>query len=211
MHWREMGPKDKFKDDGPPADAYVEMVLFKKFSQRPSECMVIPEGALVMTGMSLLWRDSWLYLAFQRVDKGEWSLFDFVDPPRNAALRPADRVIGEQEPDVLRIHLKQFLLPAIPADPSAYVSQPHPGGGSIISVAETKKPTRVKITGRKVMTTGATTSPVAVSISLASGGAVVTAPTILVSPPRAQKKRRIMPHLTSFQAIKAAHALPAGE
>ncbi|KAJ0520612.1 hypothetical protein HanIR_Chr10g0461331 [Helianthus annuus] len=126
--------------------------------------MVIPEGALVMTGMSLLWRDSWLYLAFQRVDKGEWSLFDFVDPPRNAALRPADRVIGEQEPDVLRIHLKQFMLPAIPADPSAYVSQPHPGGGSIVSVAETKKPTRVKITGRKVMTAGATTSPVAVPL-----------------------------------------------
>ncbi|KAJ0699443.1 hypothetical protein HanRHA438_Chr10g0440291 [Helianthus annuus] len=102
------------------------------------------------------------------------------------------------------------MLPAVPADPSAYVSQPHPGGGSILSVAEIKKPTRVNITGRKVMTAGATTSPVAVSIFVAPGGAVVTARTILVSPPRAQKKRRIMPHLTSFQAIKAAHALPAG-
>ncbi|MFS7944151.1 hypothetical protein Hanom_Chr06g00508701 [Helianthus anomalus] len=42
---------------------------------------VIPQGALVLAGMSLLWRDSRLYPAFQRVDNGEWSLFDFIDPP----------------------------------------------------------------------------------------------------------------------------------
>ncbi|KAF5773122.1 hypothetical protein HanXRQr2_Chr13g0585151 [Helianthus annuus] len=91
------------------------------------------------------------------------------------------------------------------------MSQPPPSGGSSVSIAETKKPTRVKITGRKVITAGATTSPVAVSISLApEGTTAVSAPTSLVSPPRAQKKRRIMPPLTSFQVIKAAHALPAG-
>ncbi|MFS7999307.1 hypothetical protein Hanom_Chr12g01164531 [Helianthus anomalus] len=53
MQWREMWAKDKFKDEGPPADAYVENALFKRLSQRPSECTVIPEGALVMAGMSL--------------------------------------------------------------------------------------------------------------------------------------------------------------
>ncbi|MFS8007771.1 hypothetical protein Hanom_Chr14g01264961 [Helianthus anomalus] len=100
-----MGPKDKFKDDGPPADAYVENALFKRLSQQPSKCMVIPEGALLMAGMSLLWHDIRLYPSFQRDDEGKWSLFDFVDPPQNAALRAADRVIGEQEPDVLKIHL----------------------------------------------------------------------------------------------------------
>ncbi|MFS7986704.1 hypothetical protein Hanom_Chr11g01013421 [Helianthus anomalus] len=80
MYWREMGAKDKFKDDGPPADVFIENALFKRLSQRPSECSVIPEGALVMAGMSLLWRNSRLYPAFQRLDEGEWSLFDFVDP-----------------------------------------------------------------------------------------------------------------------------------
>ncbi|KAJ0703966.1 hypothetical protein HanPI659440_Chr14g0557411 [Helianthus annuus] len=81
MHWREMGAKDRFKDDGPPADAYIENALFKRLSQHPSECTVIPEGALVMAGMSLLWRNSQLYPATQKVDEGEWRLFDFVDPP----------------------------------------------------------------------------------------------------------------------------------
>ncbi|MFS7979473.1 hypothetical protein Hanom_Chr10g00927701 [Helianthus anomalus] len=97
--WREMGPKEKFKDEGPPSAAYIENALFKKLNQRPSECTIIPEGALVMVGMS------------------KWSMFDFDEPPRNAALISADRVIEEQEPDVLRIHLEQFLLPAVPADP----------------------------------------------------------------------------------------------
>ncbi|MFS7968285.1 hypothetical protein Hanom_Chr09g00795661 [Helianthus anomalus] len=86
-----MGAKDKFKDDGPPADTYVENALFKRLSQSPSECTVIPEGALVMAGAT-----------------------------------------------------------------------------------------------------------------------AVSAPTSVVSPPRAKRKRRILPPLTSFQATKAAHALPAG-
>ncbi|KAJ0709012.1 hypothetical protein HanRHA438_Chr09g0420031 [Helianthus annuus] len=51
----------------------------------------------------------------------------------------------------------------------------------------------------------------AVSISAVPEGVTAfSAPISLVSPPRAQKERRIMPPLTSFQAIKAAHALPAG-
>ncbi|MFS7914380.1 putative phospholipase C, phosphatidylinositol-specific, Y domain-containing protein [Helianthus anomalus] len=72
MHWREMGSKEKFKDEGPPADAYIENALFKKLSKPPSECQVIPEGALVLVGMSLLWRDSRLYPAFQRFDNGKY-------------------------------------------------------------------------------------------------------------------------------------------
>ncbi|MFS8007772.1 hypothetical protein Hanom_Chr14g01264971 [Helianthus anomalus] len=80
-----------------------------------------------------------------------------------------------------------------------------------MSAVETKKPTRVKITGRKVMTAGATTTPVAVSISVAPEGATtVSAPADVASPPRAQKKHTILPLLTSFQAIKAAHAIPVG-
>ncbi|MFS8017727.1 hypothetical protein Hanom_Chr15g01383821 [Helianthus anomalus] len=105
MQWRDMGPNDNVKEDGPPKDAYVENALFKRLCEYPFECTVLPEGALVMAGMSLLWRDIRLYPSFQRDDEGKWSLFDFVDPPRNATLRAADRVIGEHEPEVLKIHL----------------------------------------------------------------------------------------------------------
>ncbi|MFS7916990.1 hypothetical protein Hanom_Chr03g00183801 [Helianthus anomalus] len=143
MEWREMGPKDMVKEDGPLKDAYVENALFKRLCECPSECTVIPKGALLMAGMSLLRR--------------KWSLFDFVDPPHNAALRAADRVIGKQEPDVLKIHLEQFLLPSVPADPVAYISQPPPSEGSGISAIEAKKPIRVKIIGRKYMVAGAAT------------------------------------------------------
>ncbi|KAJ0801987.1 hypothetical protein HanPI659440_Chr03g0124151 [Helianthus annuus] len=61
------------------------------------------------------------------------------------------------------------------------------------------------------MAAGDTNSPVAVSNYVAPGGAAVTSATAsLVSPPRVQKKRRILPPLTSFQAIQAAHVLPTG-
>ncbi|MFS8003555.1 hypothetical protein Hanom_Chr13g01215341 [Helianthus anomalus] len=71
-----------------------------------------------------------------------------------------------------------------------------------------KKPIRVKVTGRKYMVAGTTTSPVAVSVSVPSGSAAVTSIAAdLVSPPRAQKKRRVVPPLTAFQAIQAAHAV----
>ncbi|KAL9992405.1 hypothetical protein Hdeb2414_s1177g00989371 [Helianthus debilis subsp. tardiflorus] len=147
MQWREVGPKDKVKDDGPPKDAYVGNALYKRLCECPSEYTVILEGALVMAGMSLLWRDIKLYPSFQRDDEGKWSLFDFVDPSRNATLRATDRVIGEQEPDVLKIQLEQFLLPDVSADPTAYTSQPPPSGGSNIFAAEAKKPFRVESPG----------------------------------------------------------------
>ncbi|MFS8021915.1 hypothetical protein Hanom_Chr16g01433121 [Helianthus anomalus] len=91
-----------------------------------------------MAGMSLLWHNS--------------RLFDFVDPPRNTALRSADRAVGEQESDVLNIHIDQFLLPVVPADATAYVSDPPPNGGSGVSLEEVKKPSRVRITRKKIIT-----------------------------------------------------------
>ncbi|KAM0067891.1 hypothetical protein Hdeb2414_s0002g00066631 [Helianthus debilis subsp. tardiflorus] len=125
MYWREKGPKDNVKDDGPSEDAYISNALYTKLCGRPFECTVIPEGALVMAGMSLLWHDIRQYPSFQRDDAGEWSMFDFVDPPRHLALRPADRVLDEGELGVLGMHLEQFMLPAIPADPTAYISPCH--------------------------------------------------------------------------------------
>ncbi|MFS7997093.1 hypothetical protein Hanom_Chr12g01137681 [Helianthus anomalus] len=171
MHWREMGAKEKLKDDGPPADAYVENTLFKRLSQCPSECTVIPEGGLVMEKMSLLWRNSRLYPTFKRLDEGQWSIFDFVDPPppRNAALMSTDRAVGDQDPDVLKIHIDRFLLPVMPADFTAYVSQPPPSRGGGASIEGTKKPYRIRIPGKKIITAGATASPAAVSISTAPG------------------------------------------
>ncbi|MFS7958472.1 hypothetical protein Hanom_Chr07g00678951 [Helianthus anomalus] len=38
MDWREMGAKEKFKDDSPPTDAYIENAIFKRLSLHPSEC-----------------------------------------------------------------------------------------------------------------------------------------------------------------------------
>ncbi|MFS7986818.1 hypothetical protein Hanom_Chr11g01014671 [Helianthus anomalus] len=157
MHWREMGPKDTVKDDGPPEDAYVANALYTRLCRRPFVCTVITDGALVMARMSLLWRDIKLYPSFRRADEGEWSLFDFVEPPRHAALKATDRVLGEQEPDILKTHLEQFLLPIVLADPTAYFSQPSPSGGSNV-VAIEKKPTRISFTERKYMAAGAASS-----------------------------------------------------
>ncbi|KAF5786019.1 hypothetical protein HanXRQr2_Chr10g0435651 [Helianthus annuus] len=70
MHRREKGPKDKVRDDGPSKDAYVSNALYTKLCGRPFECTVIPEGALVMAGMSLLWRDIKQYPSFRRDDAG---------------------------------------------------------------------------------------------------------------------------------------------
>ncbi|KAJ0520652.1 hypothetical protein HanIR_Chr10g0461731 [Helianthus annuus] len=148
MHWREKGPKDKVKDDAPPEDAYASNVLYIKLCGRPFECTIIPEGALVMAGMSLLWPDIKRYPSFQRDDAGEWGMFDFIDPPRHLALKPVDRVLDEGEPDVLRVHLEQFLLPAVPADPTAYVTPLSGVETTALSVSE-KKPTRIKLTGKK--------------------------------------------------------------
>ncbi|KAJ0902759.1 hypothetical protein HanPSC8_Chr08g0340911 [Helianthus annuus] len=130
---------------------------------------------------------------------------------KNAALRSANHAIGEQEPDVLKINIEQFLLPAVPADANAYVSQPPPSGGSSVSLAETKKPSRIKITGKKIIIAGATVSPVMASISVTPKGAAITsAPASLVSPQHAPKRRRMMPPLTPFQPTKTAQTLHAG-
>ncbi|MFS7914275.1 hypothetical protein Hanom_Chr02g00151481 [Helianthus anomalus] len=66
----------------------------------------------------------------------EWSLFDFVDPPRHLALRVADRVLDDQEPDVLKVHLEQFLLPALPADAAVYLSPFSLSGRSGVAAPE---------------------------------------------------------------------------
>ncbi|MFS7956044.1 hypothetical protein Hanom_Chr07g00649911 [Helianthus anomalus] len=138
---------------------------------------------------------------------GEWSLFDFVDPPRHLALRAADRVQDDQEPDVLKIHLEQFLLPALPTDPAVYLSPLSFTGGSCVAAPE-KKPTRVKITGRKYIATSATPS--------SAGGAIFTrgdtsTTTEVTSPTHVMKKRKfVAPTLTAFEAVQAAYALPFG-
>ncbi|MFS7918724.1 hypothetical protein Hanom_Chr03g00204481 [Helianthus anomalus] len=62
------------------------------------------------------------------------------------------------------------------------------------------------------MAAGATTSAVAVSISVPVGGVVVTSTAAeLVSPPCALEKRRVVPPLTAFHAIQTTHALVTGE
>ncbi|KAJ0541885.1 hypothetical protein HanHA89_Chr09g0333661 [Helianthus annuus] len=156
-----------------------------------------------MAGMSLSWCDIKLYPSFRREDEGEWSLFDFVDPPWHAALKAADRVLGEQEPDVLKIHSEQFLLPAVPTDPTAYITVPPPSGGRNV-VAIEKKPIKVKITGRKYIAVGTDAS--LVSMTTSTGGVAE-----LSSPTHVSKKRKVVPALTAFEAIQAAHIIPTGK
>ncbi|KAJ0607799.1 hypothetical protein HanLR1_Chr03g0094311 [Helianthus annuus] len=139
---------------------------------------------------------------------GEWSLFDFVDPPRHLALRAVDRVLDEQEPDVLKVHLEQFLLPVVPVDPVVYVSPLSLSGGSSVAAPE-KKPTRVKVTGRKYMAAGAATSS-AGGTAFTRGDASATAE--MTSPTHVAKKRKtfVAPTLTAFEAVQAVYALPLG-
>ncbi|MFS7939483.1 hypothetical protein Hanom_Chr05g00452311 [Helianthus anomalus] len=73
------------------------------------------------------------------------------------------------------------------ADPAAYVSQPSPSEGSSVSAAEAKKTIRVRVTGRKYMATGTTTSAVTSSIVVPTGG-VAVATDELTSPTRVLKK-----------------------
>ncbi|MFS7949603.1 hypothetical protein Hanom_Chr06g00573541 [Helianthus anomalus] len=217
-----MGPKDKVKDDGPPQDAYVANALYKRLCEYPSECMVILEGALVMAGISLLWRDIRLYPCFQRGDEGmclfffeqtllivceltcvnvigKWSLIFSI--LRGAALKAADRVIGEQEPDVLKIHLEQFLLPVVPAYPTAYVSQPSPSGGSSVSVVEPKKTIRVRVTGRKYMATG--------GVSVHAGSVAVTATELASSTAGVQVEGVSSAPLISMEITSSAGGEPS--
>ncbi|KAF5769916.1 hypothetical protein HanXRQr2_Chr14g0653711 [Helianthus annuus] len=208
MHWREKGPKDKVKDDVPSEDAYVSNVLYIKLCGRPFECTITPEGALVMAGMSLLWSDIRRYPSFQRDDAGEWSMLDFIDPPRHLALKPADRALDEGEPDVLRVHLEQFILPAVPADPTAYVTQLSSVATTAVSVSE-KKPTRIKLTGKKHTAIHGGVPSVEETSSV---GRDIPLVTDLTSPGRAFKKRKtfVVPTLSAFEAVQAACAFPTG-
>ncbi|KAF5757447.1 hypothetical protein HanXRQr2_Chr17g0826801 [Helianthus annuus] len=120
-------------------------------------------------------------------------------------MKAADHVLSEKEPDVLKIHLEQFLLPAVPADPAAYVTiSPPSGGGSVVAIE--KKPVKLKITGRKYLATGAGVS--SMSVTTPAGSAAE-----LTSPTHVSKKRKtvIVPTLTTFEAMQAAYALPLGE
>ncbi|KAJ0554071.1 hypothetical protein HanRHA438_Chr08g0357821 [Helianthus annuus] len=229
MHWQDKGPKDKVKDDAPPADLYASNALYVKLCGRPFECTIIPEGALVMAGMSLLWPDMKRYPSFQREDggmlisphlvnmfltqvfiiifnhvfcAGEWGMFDFIDPPRHLALKPNDRRLDEGEPDVLKVHLEQFLLPTMPADPLEYIA-PLSGMVAAVTASSEKKPIRLKLSGKKHAATFVSvpameeTPTASREVSLASD---------LTSPGRVSKKRKIFvaPTLSAFQAVQAA-------
>ncbi|KAJ0704267.1 hypothetical protein HanPI659440_Chr14g0560751 [Helianthus annuus] len=208
MHWQDKGPKDKVKDDAPPADSYASNALYVKLCGRPFECTIIPEGALVMAGMSLLWPDIRRYPSFQREDGGEWGMFDFIDPPRHLALKPNDRRLDEGEPDVLKVHLEQFLLPAMPTDPLEYIA-PLSGMAAAVSASSEKKPIRLKLSGKKP---AATTVSVPVMEETPNASREVSLASDLTSPGRASKKRKIFvaPTLSAFQAVQAACAISPG-
>ncbi|KAM0055321.1 hypothetical protein Hdeb2414_s0006g00204781 [Helianthus debilis subsp. tardiflorus] len=126
-----------------------------------------------------------------------------------AALRFADRVVGEQAPDVLKIYIKNFLLAAVLADTTAHVSNPPPSEGSGVSLEETKKPSRIRITWKKIITAGTTALPVATNVTTAPEIVVVTSAPAIVSPRPVPKRRKLLPSLSTFQATKAAQALHA--
>ncbi|KAJ0884103.1 hypothetical protein HanPSC8_Chr10g0429481 [Helianthus annuus] len=208
MHWQEKGPKDKVKDDAPPADLYASNALYVKLCGRPFECTIIPEGALVMAGMSLLWPDIKRYPSFQREDGGDWGMFDFIDPPRHLGLKSADRMLDEGEPDVLKVHLEQFLLPAVPADPLAYIA---PLSGMTIAVAASseKRPARIKLSGKKHPVTHGSMPTMEETPTM---GRDVPLVSDLTSPGRVSKKRKtfVAPTLSAFQAVQAACAFSPG-
>ncbi|KAJ0521336.1 hypothetical protein HanIR_Chr10g0469681 [Helianthus annuus] len=114
-----------------------------------------------------------------------------------------------KEPDVLKIHLEQFLLPAVPEDPTVYISLPPPPNGGSNVVAIEKKPTRIKVTRRMYMAVGAASTSVGVTASVGSAAVTVAG---LTTPTRVLKKRKTctVPALTAFEAMQAAYALPLG-
>ncbi|MFS7928109.1 hypothetical protein Hanom_Chr04g00316991 [Helianthus anomalus] len=170
-----MAPKKKIKDDGPPANAYTENALFKRLSQHPSKCQVIPEGALVLVGMSLLWRDSRLYPAIQRFDNGKCQ---FV----------VSKFVGDVYSDMLIISVKT-------ADSFAQPISPPPSGGSEVSIGGTKKIFRIRITGKKSSIVEVTASPSAADVLTAPEGTVVTSAPVIISPHRSLKRHKTMPFL----------------
>ncbi|MFS7944373.1 hypothetical protein Hanom_Chr06g00511361 [Helianthus anomalus] len=116
-------------------------------------------------------------------------------------------MIDEQEPEVLRVHLEQFVLPALPADPAVYVSPLSIGGGNSVAAPE-KKPTRIKVTRRKYMAAGA--APSSAGVTTFTRGDTST--TEITSPIHVPKKRKtfVAPTLTAFEAVQAAYVLPHG-
>ncbi|KAJ0902152.1 hypothetical protein HanPSC8_Chr08g0333661 [Helianthus annuus] len=161
-----------------------------------------------MAGMSLLWPDIRRYPSFQRDDAGEWSMFDFIDPPRHLALRSADHVLDEGELDVLGMHLEQFILPAVPADPAVYISPLSAVANTGVSVSE-KKPARIKLTGKKHTATHVVVTSVEESACV---GRDIPLAANMTSPGRALKRRKtfFVPTLSAFEAVQAAHAFPTG-
>ena len=134
-------------------------------------------------------------------------MFDFVDPPRHLALRPADRVLDEGELDVLGMHLEQFILPAIPADPAVYISPLASVPNTGVPALE-KRPTRIKLTGRKYMAAGAAASSIG-GTALTRGDVPATA--VITSPVQSKKRKTfVAPTLSAFEAVQVAYALPLG-
>ncbi|MFS8017638.1 hypothetical protein Hanom_Chr15g01382771 [Helianthus anomalus] len=110
MHWEEMGPKEKVKDEGSLEDAFVIKALYTRLGEHPFECTIILEGALVMAGMSLLWRELMLHPRSGGMMKVQLLFcLSYVLLTRAGCVENSPRAI---------------LLPAVPADPSAYISQP---------------------------------------------------------------------------------------
>ncbi|KAF5808891.1 hypothetical protein HanXRQr2_Chr04g0150691 [Helianthus annuus] len=142
-----------------------------------------------------------------RMKTGDWSLFDFVDPPRNAALRPSDRVVGEHEASVQKIHIEHFLLTAILRIPLIKLLVLPPSSGCEASLGGTKKASRIRITGKKSTTSEVTTSPEAAGELTAPEGATVTSAPAIVSPRPAPKRRRTITFLSTFQTTKTAQLL----
>ncbi|MFS7908864.1 hypothetical protein Hanom_Chr01g00088061 [Helianthus anomalus] len=133
-------------------------------------------------------------------------MFDFVDPPWHLALRLADRVLDEGELGVLGMHLDQFVLPVVPADPAAYIS-PLPSVSNTSAPASEKRPTRIKLTGRKYVAAGVVASSVGETPSPVGDA---PASIVITSPVHASKKRKtfVSPTLSAFQAVQTAYALP---
>ncbi|MFS7910881.1 hypothetical protein Hanom_Chr02g00111401 [Helianthus anomalus] len=181
MHWMDMGLKDKVKDDSPPEDAYIANALYTRLCDRPFERTVIPEGALVMAGMNLLWRNIKKYPSFWRNDEGAGC----------ATSSPGAISVARCAGGTGCIYF--------PSSPS---------GGSSVAVPE-RKPTQIKVTGRKYMAAGVSTSS---TIMIVPVKGVDSASTELTSPTHVSKKRKTLniPALTAFEAMQAAYAPSLG-
>ncbi|MFS7889193.1 hypothetical protein Hanom_Chr00s000003g01604071 [Helianthus anomalus] len=96
-----------------------------------------------MAGMSLSWHDiNCTLLSEGRMKVREWILFDFVDPPRHAALKAADRILGrnvvaiEKKPIKVKITGRKYMVVGMGASSASMTT-------STGSVAEQTSPTHV--------------------------------------------------------------------